>query len=165
MKLSSWLLAAALALGAGCGPSSKQVQVATAAQYQASLGRMYELALDVASDKYKIFEQDPEHARFLTLPIWYTPEGTTESGGSGDTVMIRDGSMLLALLVEVTPVAGRPDAVAVHITPVVERHRLGQSMNDKLPPDDPSMPGWVAGRVEALSVAIYDRAKNLAVTP
>lgn len=165
MKLSSWVLAAALALGAACGPSSKQVEVATAAQYQASLGRMYEISLDVAGAKYKIYEEDAEHARFLTLPIWYTPEGTTESGGTGDTVSVRDGSMLLALLVEITPVAGRPDAVAVHVMPVVERYRLGQSMNDKLPPDDPSMPGRVSGRVEALAVAIYDRAKNLAVAP
>jgi hypothetical protein len=38
-------------------------------------------------------------------------------------------------------------------------------MHDKLAADDPSMPGWVTGKAEALLVSIHARAKEHVIAP
>ena len=63
---------------------------------------------------------------------------------------------------EVKPVGVDYDTVEVAVTPIVERFRMGAAQHEKLAPDDPSMPGWVQGRADALAVAIHARAKQYA---
>jgi len=145
---------------AACGPSTKEVQTAKATHYKTQAGRIYSIALDVAEKTYKLYDKDDGKEIFVTLPKWYTADGQSETSGSGDTVMVSDGSLEVALMVAVeTDVDG---VATVTVTPVVERYRLGQSQNDKLAPDDPSMPGWVGGKADALAVEIYNAAKPYA---
>jgi hypothetical protein len=145
---------------AACGPSTKQVQTAKATHYKTQAGRIYSIALDVAEKTFKIYDKDDDKEIFVTLPKWYTADGQSETSGSGDTVMVSDGSLEVALMVAVeTDVDG---IATVTVTPVVERFRLGQSQHDKLAPDDPSMPGWVGGKADALAVEIYNAAKPYA---
>lgn len=154
------IVAVVAAVMVGCGPSGKEVQTAKAAVYQAEAGRIYSVALDTAEKTYKLYDKDDDKEIFVTLPKWYTADGQSQTRGSGDTVMVTDGSLQVALLVAVeTDVDNR---ITVTVTPVVERFRLGQSQTDKVAPDDPSMPGWVHGKADALAVDIYNAAKRWA---
>ena len=143
----------------GCGPSSKQVQTAKATHYKTQAGRIYSIALDVAEKTFKIYEKDDDKEAFLTLPKWYTEDGQSETGGSGDTVKVREGDLEVALLVKVdTDVDG---IATVTVAPVVQRYRMGLQPQP-LAADDPSMPGWVGGKADALAVEIYNAAKPYA---
>lgn len=150
----------------GCGPSTKEVQSATAARYRGPAARIFDIAETVTQETFKIAESDPQRLALITLPKWYSPDGQSESAGVGNAVQVEDGSMLVALLVEVTEDAeevSAPDRdapIKITVTPVVERFRMGQSTHDKVPPGDPSMPGWVTGKAEGLLVAIHARAKE-----
>jgi hypothetical protein len=153
----SMLVAAAIA---ACGPSSKDVQVATTAHYRASEATIFSIALEVTQETFKIATTNDLAGKLLTLPKWYSADGQSQSAGVGDGVLVNDGSLLVALLVEVgTDETG----VIVKVTPITERYRMGQSQTEKLPPDDPSLPGWVTGKAEALAVAIHERAKQYAI--
>ena len=55
--------------------------------------------------------------------------------------------------------------VNVTITPKVFEVLDGSPMPRELSPDDPAMPPWVVGRIDALSVAIYERAKQYIEKP
>src|SRR5436853_1458600 len=124
----------------GCGPSGKEVQTAKAAHYRTQAGRIYSIALDVAEKKFKIYQKDDDKEIFLTLPKWYTEDGQSETGGAEDTVMVREGSLQVGLLVGVeTDEDGRS---TVRIVPVLQRYRMGLQPQ-KLEPNDPSIPGWV----------------------
>jgi hypothetical protein len=154
------LLAVVSVVVVACGPSGKEVQTARAAHYRTEAGRIYSIALDTAEETFKIYDKDDDKELFMTLPKWYTADGQSQTRGSGDTVMVNDGSLLVSLLVAVeTDVDG---VTTVTVTPVVERYRLGQAQDDKLAPDDPSLPGWVHGKADALAVDIYNAAKKYA---
>lgn len=145
-----------------CGPSSKQMQTAAGARYKTDAFTIFEIAEEAAKEKFKIAQTDPERGAFITVAKWYSPDGQSESAGVGDVVKVEDGSLLVALLVEVA--AGeQAGTVKVTVTPVVERFRLGQAQHDKVAPNDPSLPGWVTGKAATLAVEIHERAKQYAV--
>ena len=152
-----WLLVGLAIVLSACGPSAKQVEAARTARYRGPAIEVFDLAEDVARGTYKLMESDPDQYAFLTLPKWYGPDGQSESAGVGDAVIVQDGSYLVALLVQIVP--EDDDRVSITVTPVVERFRMGQPTHDKVPPGDPSMPGWITGKAEALLVAIHERAK------
>jgi hypothetical protein len=147
-----------------CGPSAKQVGAAREARYSADPATIFELAEAAAKDGYhKILQADVMAGVFITQGKWYSPDGQSESAGVGDAVQVEDGSLYVQLLVKVARVDAT--AVTVTVTPVVERFRMGASQHEKLAPDDPSLPGWVQGKADALAVAIYDRAKPYVGAP
>ncbi|MBP9206832.1 MAG: hypothetical protein KBG28_22865 [Kofleriaceae bacterium] len=156
------VLTMGLVLGlAACGPSAAQVKVAKEARYKASVDVIFDVAVLVAKEQGKLFGVDPESRVVVTLPRWHKPDGGLESAGVGDAVLVGDGALLVALKIMV--VDDDAGLVRVDVVPVVERFRMGQSQHDVLAPDDPSMPGWVLGKVDAMALAIHQRAKVHAV--
>jgi hypothetical protein len=153
------LVAAALV---ACGPSSQQIATARDARYNTDPATIFEHAQAAAQANYhKIGEADPVKGAFITLGKWYSADGQSQSAGVGDTVLVDDGSLYVQLLVQVGRESeGGP--VVVIVTPVVERFRMGVAQREKLRPDDPSLPGWVHGKADALTLAIYERAKQYA---
>jgi hypothetical protein len=152
------MLAGAIAvLALGCGPSVAQVKAAQGARYKASMEDVYEVALEVTRETYKIADRSVEAGAVLTMGRWYSPDGQSESAGVGNSVKVEDGSMMVALLVKVHDEQG---IVRVEVTPLAERFRLGRPNADKVLPGDPSMPGWVTGKAEGLAVAIHERVKS-----
>ena len=151
-----------LAALVACGPSSKQVAAARDARYATDPGRIFQIAQDTALANYhKIGQVDASKGAFITLGKWYSAEGQSESAGVGDVVQVQDGSLYVQLLVQVERVD--EEAVAVKVTPIAERFRMGQAQHDQLAPDDPSLPGWVHGKAESLMLAIYEAAKQYVV--
>jgi hypothetical protein len=145
---------------AACGASSAQIGAAKAAKYAAPPPTIFELAKEAAAESYKIAEVDAATNRFVTELQFYNKEGGRQSAGAEGFVNLSAGSIGLELLVEVVPVEGLTERVAVVITPRVLEVVSFSPKPRTLAPDDPSMPGWVHGRVDALAAAIYERAKQ-----
>ncbi len=154
-------LVLAVLLMAACGASSAQVATAKSAEYKAPLPTILDLAREVAAENYVIDGQAAN--AFVTRWQWYSREGGRQSPGADGLSQISEGSVSLQLLVEVVDVG--LSRVAVTVTPRVLQVVIGSPKPRTLEPDDPSMPPWVHGRVDALSLAIYERAKKYIEKP
>lgn len=156
------LVSVLVVLLSACGASSVQIKTAKAAQYDAPVATIFELAKSVASENY-VVDGQPAPTTFSTKWQWYAKEGGRQSAGAGGLAQVSEGSVNLSLSVEVTEVAG--GKVAVVITPNVLQLVTGSPKPRQLAPTDPEMPPWVHGRVDELAVAIYERAKQYAQKP
>lgn len=139
----------------GCGPSMAQIQASKTATYRTDPVRALEVAAKVTAETYKIWEVNPEEYTFITAPQWYSSEGGRQSTGAGDVVQIGDRSVQLMMIVSVKPAGD--DAVAIAVIPKTFQHISGSPKPRELTPDDPNLPGWVHGRVDALQYAIHQR--------
>lgn len=157
MKALVLVMIAVMACG---GPGAGEVLKAKSAQYSSQPATLYDIAFQVAQQDYKIGATDPASGMFETKPQMYSPEGGRQSAGAGDMVQYTDRSILLSLVVEIVKTE-RGHAVVV--TPRSFQMVAGSPQPRELKPDDPSLPGWVTGRVDALAVAIYDAAKPNAI--
>jgi len=151
-----WALILGLVLAA-CGPSNAEIKTAKMARYAASPQTLFDIAVNVTQRDYKIGEVDAEGARFATAEQIYSAEGGRQSPGAGGFVNMGGGSIMLVLIVEVMSSDG---GNVVVVTPKTFQMVSGSPKPRELTPDDPSVPGWVHGRVDALSVAIYQAAKQ-----
>lgn len=152
-----------LALVASCGPSNRQVKVAKLAVYNRSSATMMEIAKAVTARTYKLGAVDDPNREFATAPQWYDPDGGrrgTTNEGNGDFVSARGGDVSVSLVVRIDTI--RSGKVAVTITPKVLQFVSGSPQPRELDPEDPNVPGWVHGRVDALAVAIYEEARQYA---
>jgi hypothetical protein len=160
------LLVACLGLAAplaACGGTDQQVAMAKSTQYEGADNQLFDLALQVAQQTYKIGETDPPGHRFVTAVQFYNKEGGRQSAGAGDFIQMSDGSISLQMLVEIVPTEGGKHLIVV--TPVVTQVVSGSPKPRELKPDDPYMPGWVTGRVDTLTVEIYEAAKSNNLVP
>ncbi len=144
-------------VAAACGPSSKQMRAAKLAEYSASSATMFDIALQVAQENYKPTDIDAPGRRFATEPQFYSAEGGRQSPGKDGFVQYSEGSVILSLAVEVVQVGRRS---AVNVFPKTFQMVTGSPKPRELEPDDPNLPPWVLGRVDALAFAIYERARE-----
>jgi hypothetical protein len=154
-----WMIVLMLAVAGCTGASSAHIATAKTAEYRASSGAIFDLAIQAAQENYKLGEIDGPGKRFITAPQFYNAEGGRESAGAGDVVQIRQGSVRVQLMVEVFE---QGEIARVAITPRTLQVVAGSPKPRELRADDPNLPPWVHGRVDALYVAIYDRAKKFA---
>lgn len=152
--LSSLLFAVAVA-SASAGCASNAMQVATEARYQGNRSEMLELVVDtVRATKYEVIQMNPETGLIVTRERWYEKDGTFEDKKlASDDHWISDRAILLRY--EVRLRTSGPE-YQVEVVPVMLQHRVGYSAPVPLAPDDLAVPGWVHGKTEKLTVAIYD---------
>jgi hypothetical protein len=149
---------------AACGPSASEVRTAKLAQYNASPVEMLHIAADVAKEaNYKIADISDARLELITQPKLFTREGGTESAGADNWTVIRPGSVSVQLIVRC--VVGDMNRVVVVVTPKTFEWLQGSPAPRPLTADDPYLPPWVLGRADALTLAIYDRAKPYAMAP
>lgn len=152
-----------LAFVIACGPSSAQIKSAKTAQYKAPPATIYELAKLAASDDYKIGDETPSMYTFITAAQFYSREGGRESPGADGIVQTSTfGSVRVQLIVQVVDVDHH---AVVTVTPKVYETVTGSPQLRELKVGDPSIPPWVGGRVDALAIAIYERAKQYIEKP
>ena len=148
--------AALLVSAAGCPPSAAQIKTARDAHYRGPPESLLQGAEEAATEQhYKIRESNPDAGAFITLDKVWSPEGETESTGAGDAIQVRDKSIIIAFVVRV--VAAGHDQFAIQIEPKIRRMYASRPNLDDLEPDDPSLPGWVGGKTDELTVAIHDK--------
>lgn len=158
MKLMLMVVAVAIL---GCGASNAEIRTAKSATYTMAPQALFDTALQVTQKTYKLGEIDAANGRFTTESQVYSPEGGRQSAGAGGFVNMSDGSIMLSLFVEIVAIDDKHHAVVV--TPKTFQVLAGSPKPRELAPDDPNLPPWVAGRVDSLSVAIYEQAKQHAV--
>ncbi len=150
-----------VAIAAACGPSSAEVKTAKTTAYDASPQVILKAAMQAAEDEhYQVGEVDEDNTTFATVPKYFTREGGARTAGAGNWVQIGDRGVSLSLVVTV---GGTPPMVAVQVTPKTFQIMEGSPQPRELQPDDPNLPGFVIGRVDQLSLAIYQHAKPYAL--
>ncbi len=147
----------ALALGA-CGPSSTQLKAVKAAHYRGDKLAIYNAMRGAVEDKYKLDKSDETTLGMQTTGRWYTPEGLAAS--ERDTRDLPDRSLNIVLVAKLLPDG---DSWVVQVTPVLLRYIAGRPNPDQLTPDDPSLPGYVGEKVDALASNIHDALKQYEV--
>lgn len=156
-----WLVVMLLVAGA-CGPSNTQIMTAKAARYRAPGTQVMDVALQVTQRTYKIGEVDLQGRQFATQSQWYAPTGgriSPNTDGRGEFINAGGGDIQLTLIVRVRDLD--TGQVMVEVIPKTFQLVSGSPKPRELPPDDPNVPGWVHGRVDTLSVAIYEEAQKL----
>ena len=153
-------LAVAVAVAA-CAHSDTEIKTAKLAQYGASMEQLYDVALEVTQQKYKIATSDSQHYELWTTPRFYSPEGDLQSEGAGGFIQMDNHSVRVAFHVEVRQITEH--AVALTITPQTFQVLSGSPKPRELKPDDPFLPPFVLGRADELQYAIYDQARALVV--
>ncbi len=162
MRSSILYLFAVVLCVASCGPSSGQIKTAKAAQYTAPARSLLDVALQVAQRTYKIGLIDLEKLTFATAPQWYSREGgriSPNNEGGGDFVNARGGDVQVTLVVHVREVDG--GRMLVVVTAKTFELVAGSPQPRELATDDPNLPPWVLGRIDALAVEIHGEAKKL----
>jgi hypothetical protein len=146
-----------------CGPSASEVRTAKTAEYRADPSAIFQLAMQAAQQDYKIGEVDAGHLRFETVPRFYSSEGDLESEGAEGYVHLLNHSVRVSFIVAVTQTDNQQAAVTV--VPHTLQVLAGSPEMRPIEPDDPSLPPWVHGRADALSVAIYQHARGYVAGP
>jgi len=151
-----------VAIATACGPSSSEVRTARETLYNADPHVILKLAAEAAEgEKYRIGSVDEHEMTFVTAPKFYSSTGDLESAGADNIVVIRPGSLRVEFIVRV--LAADPHHVGVTVTPRTFQAIAGSPKPRELGPDDPYLPSFVTGRADALSLAIYQRAKSYAL--
>jgi hypothetical protein len=144
-----------------CGPSSAQVKTARTSHYEVDASSVFEAAMGAAKEHGGIAEYDADRGLLRTNERWYYEDGSTATK-SGDDIIIRDGAVLLSLMVEVKAEDGE---AWPEVTPLALQHVSGSPQPRKLEPDDPALPAWVQDKIDALYLAIHARLKAHAIPP
>ncbi len=153
-----------VAIVAACGPTSSEVRTARETLYTADPHVILKLAAEAAEgEHYRIGAVDQNELEFVTEPKFYTKTGDLESAGADNVVLVRPGSVQVQFIVRV--IAADPQHVGVSVTPKTFQTMAGSPKPRELAPDDPYLPSFVLGRADALSLAIYQRAKPYALAP
>lgn len=160
---SAVLLAVALAGGvAGCAGGAA-MQVANEARYQGDRMAMLEVVVQTVQAKYDVVQLDPDTGLVVTRDRWYEKDGTFEDKKANDVgIIVEDGSFLLRY--EVALRTAGPE-YKVEVVPVIAQFRNGYAAPFKMKPDDLSVPGWIHGKTELLTVAIYEALEQYLVNP
>jgi len=155
-SLLSFFASLPLLTVSACGPSAAELQRAHDAHYRGTPIALLDGAEAAAlAAYYKVYDRDDGEGTLVTVRKLFTADGGVEGVGTGDVIQYSDRSIALTYVVRVA----RADdgGFTVEVEPKVQRLFVGRPNPDDVPVGDPTMPGWVIGRTEALTVAIHDR--------
>jgi len=162
--LATLSLAVALVLVAACGPSSAELKTAQDTTYSGAPATLFAAMKSAVEDaNNKIHTSNDADLTVETDGIWYTPEGQIDTTVGDNIARLNDDSVNIAYSVKLAQ-AGSATTYKVQVTPVIGRKHGLSSTPDKVDPDDPSLPGWVAGKANSLRVHIHDKMAMYAVT-
>jgi hypothetical protein len=151
--------AAVVALAAACGPSPAQIRRAREARYDAPRAEMLRLAQAAVEPSYPVEKVDPDAGIILTAPRLHEPDGAYAATDDRDrkagmNARSESGSVLLGFRVVVL---GDAAPFQVLVEPVAKQKRANYSALYEFLPDDPAMPGWIAGKVDNLQLDVHRR--------
>ena len=156
MRLTLPLFAlTALITTAACAPSAAEVRTAHEAHYRGPPANLLKgAALVLEAQRYRIKQVNRDTMALATNDRVWDAEGGVESAGANGVVWMSDNSIAISYVVRVMPVA--PGQFTIVIKPRIGRNPPGSPLAEDLRPDDPSLPGWVRGKIDHLAVAIHD---------
>ncbi len=147
-----------------CGASNAELRTAKTAVYTGDARKIMDLAEQGAADEhYKIGGVDDGHLSFETAPRFYSSEGDLQSPGAENYTKVDNRSVKVSFIVTIAETS--TNQYMVSVTPRTWQYLAGSPQMRELAPDDLGLPPWVHGRADALTVAIYDRARGFVVVP
>jgi hypothetical protein len=147
----------------GCAASALEIKRAHEAHYRGPAIQLYMGAARAVDHKhYALDASDPDHGELYTLIKVFSETGDLESAGSDNVIMVSGKSISLSFHVRVVS-AGDHDEYAIAVEPMIKRIVAGRPNLDDLTIDDPSLPGWVHGRLDELEVEIHDELSDYEV--
>src|SRR3954462_3060818 len=148
-------IAAMLAIATvGCGASSKEVAAAKTARYKGDKLQIFAEGKAATEAKYKVTKADETSLGLQAEARWFSTEGLgVTPRAEGDMRDVPDKSINIALVVTMLPDG---DAWLVKVTPVPARYNQGIPKPEPLKENDASLPGWVSGKVDELSLSIHN---------
>ncbi|HEY4181473.1 MAG TPA: hypothetical protein VGM90_31720 [Kofleriaceae bacterium] len=169
MKLAIATVLGMAVLGA-CAASSAEIKTAKTTQYKLQPKQALDVAMQVAQIDYKVLGTsiDLNTRSFKTEPQWYSKEGdriSPTTDGHRDYVNAHGGDVQVWMVVSVRPVTDSTVFIDVHPKTL---QLVGQPSDPSPKPrelaeDDPNLPPWIHGRVDELSVKMYENLKQYAV--
>ena len=148
-------LVACVALAA-CGPNAAELYKARHAHYHGPPGELLDgAAAAVESEHYTIAGKDPQTGELTTKMKLWAENGDLETPGPGGYTHVQARNIGMVFRVRVTSVGD--NAYELAIDTHIERVFADRPNPDVLDPGDPSLPGWVHGRIDDLGVAIHDQ--------
>lgn len=160
MRTLTLTLAAAIALAACGGPSNQEIATAKQARYQGDKSLIFRTAKAAVEENNKVAKEDEAALGFQTIGRWYTTEGILAPGSDEDYKRVPDKSLRITLVVRILPDA---DKWIVQVEPSLLRKQSGSPQPQKIEPNDPSVPGFVQGQVDALQFTIWKGLKDFEV--
>jgi hypothetical protein len=154
------IAAAAMAAVVSCGPSAAQVKTAREARYKGDPATLFAAVKAATESDYKIAVSDAAALMLRTEGRWYTPDGQADKTRGSDISRLQENSINFVAIVRLIK---SDDAYTVSVEPVAQRLRGLSSTPEQLDMKDPSVPGWVHGKVDSLQIAIHERLKGYAV--
>ncbi|MFN0253595.1 MAG: hypothetical protein ACKV2T_42400 [Kofleriaceae bacterium] len=152
MRTLTLSLAAVIALVACGGPSTQEITTAKQARYEGDKSVLFRTAKAAAEEKSKIANADEAALGFQTVGRWYTTDGILAPGSDEDYKNVPDKSIRVTLVVRLVPDA---DKWIVQVEPSMLRRISGSPQPQKVEPNDPSVPGYVQGQVDAMQFTIW----------
>ena len=144
-----------------CGPSATQVKTAREARYKGDPATLYAAVSAATERRHKLAASDEAALVLRTEGRWYTPEGQVDTAPGNNLARLQQNSINFSVLVRL--VKGDTDSYTVSIEPIALRMSGPSSRPEPLDMKDPSVPGWVHGKVDALQLDIHERLKPYAV--
>jgi len=155
-------LSLAVAMLVSCGPTAANIKAAQDTHYKGDPATLFAGAKAATQSDYKLVSSDDAAFTLTSEGTWYTPDGQVDRAPGQNIARLQDMSINFAVVVKV--VKADADTYKVDIEPIALRKQGLVSKPDRLDMSDPSVPGWVHGKVESLQLAIYERLKAYAVT-
>src|SRR5215468_10348168 len=165
MRNSIALIACALV---ACGPSNTEVRSAKEAHYRGDKLVLFNAAKEAVEAKFKLQKSDETTLGMETVSRVYSPEGMLANEGNSEQTknkagynsMFPDNSIIMKFVITML---ADGDAYVVRVKPIMERYHAGSPQTEPLREDDPSLPGWTSGKVDGISVDIYNALKQYEV--
>jgi hypothetical protein len=153
------VLVASLAIAA-CAASDEEIRTAKTTIYYGNAAQVLQLAEQGAMDEnYKIGPVDDGHMTFETVGRFYSATGDLQSEGAQGYVKVDNHSVKVSFIVEIDQLAN--DQFRVQVKPRTWQYLAGSPQMRELDPTDPSLPPWVLGRADHLTLAIHDRLQGM----
>jgi hypothetical protein len=165
MKSSIVLALYALLSLVACGGGSSELKAARTAHYSGDKVAIFNAMKTAVEAKYKIDAADVQTLGLKTSGRWFNPQGQTAAEGNTQmntgkgayNTLLPDGSLNIVYGVGMKQDG---DTWVVEVKPVIERYVAGSPKTQPLNEGDASLPGWVDGKTEALTLSIHDALKQ-----
>ncbi|MEJ7598576.1 MAG: hypothetical protein WKG01_11765 [Kofleriaceae bacterium] len=154
------LIVLAVAVVVACGPSGKDMAGAKTAHYRGDQLVLFAAARSATEAKYKLATSDETTLRVVTEGRWYSPEGLGLTATMDNLGNVPDRSIFLSLALQLMAADA---GFVIAVSPTILRYHEGRPNPDKLASDDPSLPGWVTGRVDQLQLAVHEALRSYEV--
>lgn len=136
-----------------CGPSAAELRLAKSAVYDDSPQSVFARAVAATLHKhYEIGIVDCKRLVFTTRRRLYLSDGSALTPATPQNMLRENGPGVAVVFgVEITPTTG--DRATVVVRP---RAWVGGAFGREVDADDPTMPGFIVDRADALSLEIHD---------